>query len=191
MELLPSGKRASVRDPGPTGTLTERVPSEISAVPSASRARFLLQERPRKVRMTLSSATAHASTGVSISNLIVRLAREYTGRGPTKARTLIVENVVTVVLEDTLTRGERSLVEDGRGQLVLEMRSAFQDTMRREMIDGVALILGRPVRAMLSANHLDPDVAVETFLLGPATETSGPAVEASGPAVDPLTEVQY
>jgi uncharacterized protein YbcI len=134
--------------------------------------------------MSATPAATNASPSVAISNLIVRVTREYTGRGPTKARSHISDDVVTVVMEDTLTRGERSLVEDGRGALVLEMRSAFQDTMRREMIDGVTLILGRPVRALLSANHLDPDVGVETFLLGPV-----PTAVASVPEAPPA--VQY
>jgi uncharacterized protein YbcI len=38
-----------------------------------------------------------------ISNVIVRLLREYTGRGPTKARTTIRDNVVLIMLEQTLT----------------------------------------------------------------------------------------
>jgi uncharacterized protein YbcI len=136
------------------------------------------------------------SPHAAISNLIVRLTREYTGRGPTKARTMIADDVVTVVLEDTLTRGERSLVEDGRSGHVLEMRSAFQDTMRQEMTEGVALILGRPVRALLSANHVNPDVGVETFLLGPANGADLADVTVAVSGVDgshagALHEVQY
>ena len=55
-------------------------------------------------------ATLHAA----ISHAIVGLLREYTGRGPTKARTTIRDNVVLVMLEQTLTKGEQSLVNKGR-----------------------------------------------------------------------------
>ena len=54
----------------------------------------------------------------AISNMVVRLVSAYTGRGPTNARTHISEDLVTVVLRDTLTKGERSLVPGrfaGRG----------------------------------------------------------------------------
>ncbi len=55
----------------------------------------------------------------AISNAIVALLREYTGRGPTKARTTIRDNIVLVMLEQTLTKGEQSLVSKGRTEQVL------------------------------------------------------------------------
>jgi uncharacterized protein YbcI len=102
-----------------------------------------------------------------ISRLLVRLFAEYTGRGPTKARTYINEDLVTVVLQDTLTQGERSLVRDGKADLVLSTRKAYQDTMRAAMVAGVEEIMDRTVFAFLSDNHMDPDVAVESFVLVP------------------------
>ena len=51
-----------------------------------------------------------------ISTATVQLLHEYTGRGPTKAKTLISDDVVAVLLADTLTRGERKLVESGSKQ---------------------------------------------------------------------------
>ena len=44
-----------------------------------------------------------------LSNALVRFLREYTGRGPTKARTTIRENIVVVMLGQTLTNGEQVL----------------------------------------------------------------------------------
>ena len=113
----------------------------------------------------------YAPTGAksaAISNHVVRTISDYTGRGPTKARTYINDNVVTVVLHDTLTKGERSLVADDLDALVLAMRKAFQGTMRQDLIAGVERILGRAVTAFMSDNHIDPDAAVEVFLLAPA-----------------------
>ena len=51
--------------------------------------------------------------GAAISNAVVRLLAEYTGRGPTKARTTIRSDMVIVLLQDTLTKGERVLVTTG------------------------------------------------------------------------------
>ena len=111
------------------------------------------------------AAPQGTSKAAAISNMVVHTLSEYTGRGPTKARTYIQDDLVCVVLQDTLTKGERSLVDDGLGDLVLTMRKAFQGTMRIDLVRGVEEILGRTVAAFLSDNHLDPDVAVETFLL--------------------------
>jgi len=110
--------------------------------------------------------------------MIVHAMSECTGRGPTKARTYFNDDLVTVVLHDTLTRGERSLVGDNLGELVLMMRKAFQGTMRRDLINGVQEIVGRDVIALLSDNHINPDVAVEVFVLAPV----GATVSARTPA---------
>ena len=113
-------------------------------------------------------ALAGGSKAAAISNFVVRTMSAYTGRGPTKARTYLNDDLVTVVLQDILTTGERSLVSDDLHELVLSMRKAFQGTMRRDLIGGVEEILGRQVIACMSDNHIDPDIAVEVFLLAPA-----------------------
>jgi len=112
-------------------------------------------------------STTSGPHGLAISNLIVRLLSEYTGRGPTKARTHFNDNLITVVVQDLLTKGERSLVRDGKADLVLETRRAYQITMRDDLTTGINEITGRQVVAFLSANHLDPDIAIESFILDP------------------------
>jgi uncharacterized protein YbcI len=107
------------------------------------------------------------SVAAAISNSMVRLMTEYTGRGPTKARTYINENLITIVLEDTLTKGERSLVRDGEINLVLANRKAYQRTMAVDLIASIEEISERKVLAFLSDNHIDPDYAVESFILAP------------------------
>lgn len=107
------------------------------------------------------------SKQAAISNMVVRTLSDYTGRGPTKARTTFDQDIVTVVLQDTLTKGERSLVRDGLEETVLRTRKAFQGTMAHDLVSGVEEILGRKVAAFLSDNHIDPDVGVEVFLLAP------------------------
>jgi uncharacterized protein YbcI len=106
-----------------------------------------------------------SSIYLAISNAIVGLLREYTGRGPMKARTTLRDNVVLVLLEQTLTKGEQVLVEKGRGENVLALRHEYQEAMREEASAKVAEITGRNVLAMMSANHLDPDLAAEIFVL--------------------------
>jgi uncharacterized protein YbcI len=105
------------------------------------------------------------SQAAAISNLVVRLVSEYTGRGPTRARTYITDDLISVVLADTLTKGERSLVRDGEHERVLETRKAYQRTMHKELVAGVEELTGRKVLAFFSDNSIDPDMAVETFVL--------------------------
>jgi uncharacterized protein YbcI len=102
-----------------------------------------------------------------ISTAAVQLLHEYTGRGPTKAKTLINGDVVTVLLADTLTKGERRLVDSGRSDRVLQLRHDYQQTMREDLIAIVESQLERKVIAFMSQNHIDPDLAVEVFVLEP------------------------
>jgi uncharacterized protein YbcI len=102
-----------------------------------------------------------------VSTAVVHLLREHTGRGPTRAKTYINQDLLTVVLQDTLTRGERSLVEAGRAGDVLHTRHVFQQTMRDDLVDAVERLTGRKVAAFLSANHIAPDLAIESFMLDP------------------------
>jgi uncharacterized protein YbcI len=105
------------------------------------------------------------STAARISNHVVQTMSAYTGRGPTRAWTSMDADLISVVLRDTLSRGERSLLDDGRSALVLEMRKAYQHTMRTVLVEGVEQISGRKVIAFLSDNHIDPDIAIESFVL--------------------------
>jgi uncharacterized protein YbcI len=103
----------------------------------------------------------------AISNAMVSLLHRYTGRGPTRARTTIDNDVVVCVLGATLTKGEQSLVQDGKAEVVLHSRRAFQDTMQADAITAVEELSGRTVVAFMSNNHIDPDLAVEVFILEP------------------------
>jgi uncharacterized protein YbcI len=105
------------------------------------------------------------SANAEISTRLVKLLRDYTGRGPTRARTYIGENLVTCVLEDTLTKGERVLAEHQGHEPVLEHRRAFQKAMSRDAQSMVEEVTGRRVIAFMSDNHIDPDMAIETFVL--------------------------
>jgi uncharacterized protein YbcI len=105
------------------------------------------------------------SIAADISNAVVRLLSEYTGRGPTKARTYIHDDLITVVLRDTLTKGERSLVAAGLTDVVLATRKAYQNAMKTDLVMAVELCSGRKVGAFLSENHIEPDIAIESFVL--------------------------
>jgi uncharacterized protein YbcI len=111
-----------------------------------------------------------SSLHVAISNAIVGFLREYTGRGPTKARTSIRDNVVLVMLEQTLTKGEQVLVRKGRTEQVLALRHEYQKAMQEESSTKVAELTGRNVVAFMSANHVDPDLASEIYVLDGSPE---------------------
>ena len=109
------------------------------------------------------------SPNAQISRSAVQTLRDYTGRGPTRARTTINTDSVMIVLGDILTKGERKLADSGKAERVLAVRHDFQLVMREELVAAVERTLDRKVIAFMSDNHLDPDIAVEVFILEPAT----------------------
>jgi uncharacterized protein YbcI len=122
-----------------------------------------------------STRTEHpaGSLAASITTYVVGTLRDYTGRGPTKARAYINDNLISVVLQDTMTKGERSLARDGKAALVLSTRHAYQETMRGDLVGGIEELTGRKVIAFLSDNHIDPDIAIESFVLAPISDEIG------------------
>ncbi|MEA2219621.1 MAG: hypothetical protein QOJ35_2247 [Solirubrobacteraceae bacterium] len=121
----------------------------------------------------VASVAPVGSLSAAISNAVVGLLRDYTGRGPTHARTTIGPDTIVVTLRNSLTKAERTLAAHGKAVEVLAMRRAFQNTMRDELIAAVERLTGRTVEAFLSDNLHEPDVAVEIFLVGPATNNHG------------------
>jgi uncharacterized protein YbcI len=113
----------------------------------------------------------------ALSNAVVSIYAEYLGRGPTRARTVLGPNLVTVVLQDTFTKAERRLVEAGEERIVVDTRRTFQRTMSGDLVASVERITGRTVSAFLSDQSAHPDVAVEVFVLAP---TMDPAEDGHG-----------
>jgi uncharacterized protein YbcI len=106
----------------------------------------------------------------AISNHVVRLFAEYTGRGPTKARTTIRDHVVVCIAEDNMTKAERHLAAAGEGELVVTVRRKFQSTMRDDLVGGIELLTGRKVVSFLSDHDDVADMAAEVFVLDGAPQ---------------------
>jgi uncharacterized protein YbcI len=106
----------------------------------------------------------------AISNTVVQALRRTTGRGPTKARTTLGDNGVFVVLQDSLTHGEQTLTDAGQGVAVLDLRRRWQSVMETDLRASIEELTGRKVIGFMSDNHIDPDLAVEVFVLEPLAD---------------------
>jgi len=107
---------------------------------------------------------------LQISDEMVRLYKDQFGRGPTRARTFWAgPDMLTVVLEDTLTPAERNLVKLGEHQRLRDTRMVFQYSSVAEFCAPVERLMGRRVRAFLSAiDTVAGGLCTETFVLHPA-----------------------
>jgi uncharacterized protein YbcI len=102
----------------------------------------------------------------SISNSIVQLFAEHYGRGPTRAKTYILDGrFVLTVIEDTLTTVEQTLVDAGREALVREVRLTFQEEMADQFSSVVEREIGRKVVAYHSQITFNPNIGFEVFVL--------------------------
>ena len=114
--------------------------------------------------MAVTEQTARSSP-VAISNAIVQIYKDGYGKGPTRAHTLVLDEVVLVELRDVLTRLEHTLSAAGREDQVRETRQVFERARHNDFIAAVEDVTGRKVRAFLSQIHFKPDLAVLIFLL--------------------------
>jgi uncharacterized protein YbcI len=98
---------------------------------------------------------------------MVSLHRRFYGKGPTKARTYMVDDTVVCILEGGFTTVERTLIDEHDVDAVLKVRRSFQAAMESNFTEVIEGVLGRKVIAYMSEIHADPDLAVEIFVLEP------------------------
>jgi uncharacterized protein YbcI len=115
-------------------------------------------------------ARVYGDVTSAISDAMAGLLSRYTGRGATSSWTTFGKDLIVCVMEDALTKGERNLVQFGRSDAVMNIRSAFQEGMAQEAIGLVEDLSGRRVTAFMSNNSIDPDLAVEIFVLQPMSD---------------------
>jgi uncharacterized protein YbcI len=101
----------------------------------------------------------------AIANAAVRVHSHCVGRGPTKAMAFYRGNLVVVLLQDIMTRGERTLVDRGRLEVARQMRRQFQQVMRKALVIEVEDLTRRRVVAFMSDSSIEPDLAAELFVL--------------------------
>jgi len=116
------------------------------------------------------SRPVRGETLAQISTGLVQLHSRYYGKGPTKAKTHQVNDTVVSILKGGFTRVERTLLDTGQTESVYQMRRSFQQVMEEEFRRVVEDATGRKVIAYMSSIHVDPDLAVEIFVMEPLEE---------------------
>ncbi len=118
----------------------------------------------------MSDTTQDGAPLAKISGEFVRIYKEHFGRGPRRVRTEWAgEDVITSVVEYTLTPVERRLRDLGQSRHLHENRLLYQQVSRDDFIDPVERHTGRRVRAFVSGIDPVEDVSIETFVLYPRT----------------------
>ena len=113
------------------------------------------------------SSGGGGSVAQRIANGMVMIYKDYLGRGPTKARTTLHENMVVTVLAHSLTEAELTLLAQDKDDTVRNVRRLMQEAMEDDMRKLIETELHREIVAFLSDHCPKPDYAVEVLLLAP------------------------
>jgi uncharacterized protein YbcI len=110
--------------------------------------------------------TRHGEELAVVTNGIVGLFAEYYGRGPTRAKSYLLDDAyVVTVLRDTMTTVERTLADVGQGGQVRSVRLTFQEAMADSFKGVVESAFGRRVASYHSHLLIDADIGFELFVL--------------------------
>jgi uncharacterized protein YbcI len=115
--------------------------------------------------MEATSAATEGNLSRDISRAMVNLFKEYVGRGPSKAHAYIHQDLVVVVLRDTMIKAEKTLAEEGEEDLVRGVRRVFQGKFREDAMVTIERLTGHRVESFLSDHDVDEDIVIEAFVL--------------------------
>jgi uncharacterized protein YbcI len=102
----------------------------------------------------------------AISTRVVAILREHYGRGPMKAKTYILDDIIVVVMRGSgFTALEQTIMDSGRPDRVVAMREDFQQVMQYRYKETIKELTGRNVTAFLSQAHVEPDITIEIFFI--------------------------
>jgi len=116
----------------------------------------------------------------AISTNIVKILREHYGRGPMRAKTYVLDDLIVCVLKNGFTAIEQTMVDTGSPERVVAMRREFQEMIGDRYRHLIENLSGRKVTAFLSQAHIEPDITIEAFLLDRPLEGYG-AIELLDP----------
>jgi uncharacterized protein YbcI len=97
----------------------------------------------------------------------VRLVKQYTGRGPSNAYTLIGRDYIVTFFRQTMTETEQALTDHGQGAFASKIREMIHATMRSEVEEIVERLTGRRVMAVLADHTAEPDIGLLACVLEP------------------------
>jgi uncharacterized protein YbcI len=103
----------------------------------------------------------------ALANELGKLLADFTGRGATRSRAYVTQDLVVGVFEDGATRAEQSLVSAGNADLVRLQRDALQRAVGPQLIEAVERLTRRTVRLFLSGTDELGHSSVEAFILEP------------------------
>ncbi len=122
-----------------------------------------------------------------LSNEMVRAQKEFFGKGPTEAKSYILDDLLFIIMRGGLTTAEKTMLDFGHPDLVRQFRQLFENEMTERLTSTVEQITGRTVVTYQSQVMFDPDIVVEMFFFDSAGEIDDRSATAEGQLRDDQT----
>ena len=90
--------------------------------------------------------------------------KQYYGRGPTKAKSYLFDDLLFVVMRGGALQSETTLLEAGFGDTVREFRQKFENVMAERLVGTIEQLTERKVLTYQSQVLFEPHVVIEIFV---------------------------
>jgi uncharacterized protein YbcI len=102
-----------------------------------------------------------------LANELLGIHKDSYGVGAGKSRVHVLDDLVVCMLDELeLLPNEEFLIERGKGDAVVDVRSQYQQAIETTFSAAVERATGRRVISFASITKLDPNYACEFFRLG-------------------------
>jgi uncharacterized protein YbcI len=122
-----------------------------------------------------------------LSNEMVRAQKEFFGKGPTQAKSYMLDDLLLIVMRGGMTTAEKTMLEFGQQDQVRQFRQLFENEMTERLTGMVEELTGREVLTYQSQVMFDPDVVVEIFVFDSIARDDDRAATAEGQLGDDRT----
>ena len=99
-----------------------------------------------------------------LSNEMVRAQKKYFGKGPTSAKSYMLDDLLIIVMRGGMTTAEHTMVEFDQEDRVRSFRQTFENEMTERLTQMVEEATGRTVVTYQSQVMFDPNIVVEMFV---------------------------
>jgi uncharacterized protein YbcI len=119
-----------------------------------------------------------------ISNEMVRAQKRFFGKGPTEAKSYLLDDLLIIVMRGGMTTAEKTMLEFGQQDQVRQFRQLFENEMTERLTDMIERLTGRKVLTYQSQVMFEPDVVVEMFVFDSPADAASRTATAEGQATD-------
>lgn len=99
----------------------------------------------------------------AICSEVVRMQKEFFGKGPVEAKSYMLDDFLIVVMRGGVTTAEQTMLDFGEADLVRQFRQTFENHMTTRLVDKIEALTERKVVNYQSQILFDPHIVIELF----------------------------